>query len=193
MAQPVSLRDASAALRAAMRETIKKYSWLYLLQALVLVVAGLAALIYPLLTAAALVVFLGWVLIVAGIIQAVSLIGASRVPHFWLQLVSAVLSAIVGLLLVSNPDVGMGGLALLLIVYFMVEGISKVIFSLTVRPFPQWGWVLASGVLGIAISLILLMNPGMALWLFGLLIGIMLIGEGVALGYMAWSARTYRD
>jgi uncharacterized membrane protein HdeD (DUF308 family) len=33
-------------------------------------------------------------------------------------------------------------MTILLIVYFMVEGFSKVIFALPIRPFPGWGWVL---------------------------------------------------
>jgi len=30
--------------------------------------------------------------------------------------------------------------------WYLIEGISKVVFSLTIRPFPNWGGVLASGV-----------------------------------------------
>ena len=31
----------------------------------------------------------------------------------------------------------------------------KVILGLTIRPFPNWGWVLASGLIGIALSVYL--------------------------------------
>jgi hypothetical protein len=37
-----------------------------------------------------------------------------------------------------------------------LRGVSKVIFSLTIRPFPNWGWVLVSGIVGILLSLYLL-------------------------------------
>ncbi|MFZ1883482.1 MAG: DUF308 domain-containing protein [Rhodoplanes sp.] len=79
------------------------------------------------------------VLIISGVVQGISLIGAQQVPHFWLQLVSVVLSVIVGAMFVRHPGEGLLTLTLLLIVFFMVEGISKVIFSLTIRPFPNWG------------------------------------------------------
>jgi uncharacterized membrane protein HdeD (DUF308 family) len=72
----------------------------------------------------------------------------------------------------------------------MVEGISKIIFSLTIRPFPNWGWVFASGVIGILLSFYLWANtPVTAIWLLGVLLGIGLISEGAALGNMAWQAR----
>jgi uncharacterized membrane protein HdeD (DUF308 family) len=104
--------------------------------------------------------------------------------------VSVVLSVIVGVLLIRHRGEGLLALTLLLLVYFMIEGISKVIFSLTIRPFPNWGWVLASGVVGILVALYLWARlPVTALWLLGVLLGIQLICEGAALGYLAWKVR----
>jgi uncharacterized membrane protein HdeD (DUF308 family) len=81
-------------------------------------------------------------------------------------------------------------LTLLLIVFLMVEGISKVIFALTIRPFPNWGWVLASGIIGILLALYLWASlPITAIWLLGVLLGIQLICEGAAIGYLAWQVR----
>ena len=173
MAGEISLDDAARAMRDAMRETV----------------GGILALAYPLFTSATVVLFLGWVLIITGLAQGISLIGAKNVPHFWLQLVSVVLAVIIGFLFVRDPGQALLTVTLLLIVFFMVEGISKIIFSLTIRPFPNWGWVLASGVIGVLLSLYLLNNPVAAVWLLGLLIGVMLISEGTALGYLAWQVR----
>jgi uncharacterized membrane protein HdeD (DUF308 family) len=123
-------------------------------------------------------------------LQAFNLIDVRHVPHFWLQLVSVVLSVLVGILFLRNPEAGLLTLTLLLIVFFMVEGISKIIFSLTIRPFPNWGWVFASGVVGILLAFYLWANtPVTAIWLLGVLLGIELISEGAALGHMAWQAR----
>jgi uncharacterized membrane protein HdeD (DUF308 family) len=114
------------------------------------------------------VFLLGCVLIVSGIVQGISLIDARDVPHFWLQLVSVVLSVIVGVLLIRHRAAGLLVLTLLLLVYFMVEGISKVIFSLTIRPFPNWGWLLASGIVTILIAFYLWASlPVTAVWLLG--------------------------
>jgi uncharacterized membrane protein HdeD (DUF308 family) len=72
----------------------------------------------------------------------------------------------------------------------MVEGISKVIFALTIRPFPNWGWVLASGIVGILLAFYLWASiPVSAVWVLGVLLGIELICEGAALGHLAWQAR----
>lgn len=65
------------------------------------------------------------------------------------------------------------------------------IFALTIRPFPHWGWVLGSGLVGILLALILWANmPLTSDWLLGLMLGILLVCEGAALTYLAWQVRT---
>ena len=186
----MSVESASQVIREAMRDKIKQHSFWYIVQSGLMILAGILALIFPVISSFAIVLFLGWLLIFSGILQAISLIDARHVPHFWLQLVSVVLSVLVGILFLRNPGAGLLTLTLLLIVFFMVEGISKVIFSLTIRPFPNWGWVLASGVISILLAFYLWANtPVTAIWLLGVLLGIELICEGAALGRMAWHAR----
>src|SRR5262249_37606604 len=149
---------AAEVFREAMRQTVKRYSLWYLIQGVLLVVAGIFAIIYPFVSSVAVIVLLGWLLIISGVLQAFSLIGARHVPHFWLQLISFILAVLIGFLFLRDPEQGLLTVALLLIVFFMIEGLSKVVFALTIRPFPNWGWVLASGVMGIVLSLILWAN-----------------------------------
>jgi uncharacterized membrane protein HdeD (DUF308 family) len=186
----IPLEAAAAALREAMRETVKKYSLWYLLQGVLLIVAGVLALVYPIIASVAIITLLGWILIITGVLQGISLIGARDVPHYWLSLISAVLAIVIGLLLLRQPDSGLLIMTVLLIVYFMVEGISKVIFALTIRPFPNWGWVLGSGLVGILLAVYLWANmPVTSEWVLGVLLGILLVSEGAALAYLAWRVR----
>jgi uncharacterized membrane protein HdeD (DUF308 family) len=178
-------------MREAMRETVKRYSLWYLLQGVLMVVAGVLALVYPLLASVAMVYLLAWILIISGVLQGIGLIGARDVPHYWLQLISVVLAIVIGVLLLNQPESGLLVMTVLLIVFFMVEGISKIIFALTIRPFPNWGWVLASGLVGIVLAVYLWANmPITSEWVLGILLGIMLVSEGAALAYLAWKVRT---
>lgn len=187
----ISLDAAAAAMREAMRETVKRYSLWYLLQGVLMIAAGLLALIYPAIASVGIVFLLAWLLIVSGLVQGIGLIGARDVPHFWLQLVSVVLSIVVGLLLLRQPESGLLVFSVLLIVYFMVEGISKVIFALTIRPIANWGWVLASGIVSILLALYLWANlSAVSEILLGILLGIQLLVEGAAIAYLAWRVRT---
>jgi len=186
----MSLDAAAEVFRQAMRETVRRYSLWYLIQGVLLVVAGIFAILYPIISSVAVIVLLGWLLIASGVLQGISLIGARHVPHFWLQLISFVLAIVIGFLFLRDPEQGLLTVTLLLIVFFMAEGLSKVVFALTIRPFPNWGWVLASGLVGIVLSLILWASmPVTAVWLIGFLLGIELISVGAALAYLAWQVR----
>jgi uncharacterized membrane protein HdeD (DUF308 family) len=186
-----SVSEAGAPLREAVKESVRKNAWLFIIQGVLMTVVGIAAIAYPLMTSVAVVVFLGWMLIVVGVVQGISLITAREAPHFWLQLVSVALGCIIGAMMVSRPEAGLLALTLLIIVFFMVEGISKIVLALTVRPLSNWGWVLASGLLGVVLSFYLWASmPLTATWLLGLLLGINLITEGVSLVVLAWRARS---
>lgn len=189
MAQTLSLAEASEALRHAMREMIRRHSILYLVQGALMFVGGVVAVLYPLFTSVALAIFIGWVLIIMGIAQGIGLIGATKVPHFWLQLISVVLALVIGWLFIRNPEQGIETLAVLMIVFLMIEGISKIVLALTIRPLPRWRWILISGLIGVLLSAYLLTNPGVSVVLLGLLFGITLMVEGAALAALAWEVR----
>ncbi|MGC1344610.1 MAG: HdeD family acid-resistance protein, partial [Methyloceanibacter sp.] len=148
------------------------------------------ALIYPWIASVAIVRLLGWFLIISGVLQAIGLIGAREVPYFWLELISAVLAIVIGLLLLRHTDAGLLFFSVLFVVYFMIEGILKTMFALAIRPFPNWGWVLASGLIGILLSLYLWANLStVSEWMLGFLFGILLVVEGAALTSLAWRVR----
>jgi uncharacterized membrane protein HdeD (DUF308 family) len=188
-AMAMSLDAASEVFREAMRETVKRYSLWYLIEGVLLMAAGILAVIYPVFSSVAVIVLLGWLLIISGVLQGLSLVGTRQVPHFWLQLISVILAVLIGFLFLRDPGQGLLTITLLLIVFFMIEGISKVVFALTIRPFPNWGWVLGSGLVGILLSLILWASLPAAVWLIGLLLGIELISVGAAIAYLAWQVR----
>ncbi len=186
----VSVNEASAVLRAAVRDTIRKRSLLFMLQAAVMVLAGVLALIFPAFMSTGLLALLGWLLILSGIVKIVSLVGATQVPYFWLELVTVALEILVGYLLIANPAAGLVAVTFLMLVLFLIVGITRVVFALMIRPIPDWIWVLASGLVAIACALILFANlPEAATWLVGFLLGVELIAVGAAQGLMAWRVR----
>jgi uncharacterized membrane protein HdeD (DUF308 family) len=131
----ISLDAAAATMRDAMRQTVRRYSLWYLVQGMLMVVTGVLALIYPWIASVAMVRLLGWFLIVSGVLQAIGLIGAREVPYFWLELISAILPIVLGLLLLRHEDVSLYFFSIVVIVYFMIEGIVKILFALTIDHF----------------------------------------------------------
>ena len=182
----MTMAQASAAMREAMRETVKRYSTWYLLEGVLLVVAGLVALIYPT-RFRTLVFLLGWILIVSGVLQGIGLIGAKDVPHFWLQLVSAVLALLIGILLLRNPNAGLLIMTVLLIVYLLRRGhlqghlrdqyqaVRRLAVGAAQRHRRPSARRLSVG-----------QHAAGSEWVLGVLLGIQLICRGRGLAFLAW-------
>ncbi|TNC65388.1 HdeD family acid-resistance protein [Rubellimicrobium roseum] len=186
----ISLDAAAAAYSEAVRDDLRRHSGLYLLGAALLVASGIVAMLIPVFSSAAFIIVTGWLLILSGLTQGLGLIGGRRLPHFWLQFVSMVLGLLLGVLLLNNVGQGIVLFGTLLIVFLMMEGLSKIVLALTLRPMADWGWVLASGVLGVTLSLWLWASmPVAALWVLGLTLGLHLTGVGLSLGLIVLRLR----
>ena len=83
----MSVEAAAGVMREAMRDAVKRHSLWYLVQSGLMILAGALALIFPAVSSAAVVVFLGWLLILGGLAQGISLIDVRNVPHFSLQVI----------------------------------------------------------------------------------------------------------
>lgn len=165
---------------------LREHKTWYTIQAVVMIVVGAIAVIYPLVSSTALALVLGWLFLFGGVAQAIGLIGAGKVPNFWLHLVSALLGIVVGLILVMNPAVAVGTLTFMMIVYLIAAGTVKIAFSLSVRPLRNWGWILLAGVLSVVLGVYLMFYPVVAMVTIGLFLGLQLIAEGVALMMLTW-------
>jgi uncharacterized membrane protein HdeD (DUF308 family) len=187
----ITVNEASGVPLEAVRNTIRKHSLLYLVQGGVMVVAGIFALLFPLFMAAGFLVLLGWLLVASGLVQALSLVGATKVPYFWLQLVSVGLEVLVGYLRISNPAAGLVAVTYLMVVLFLVGGLAKIVFALMIRPMPDWGWLFGAGMIStIAAGILIGGLPEAATWLLGVLLGIQLVTAGAAQVSLAWSIRS---
>ena len=88
---------------------------------------------------------------------------------------------------------GLVFLTIVLGVFFLMAGIAKVGLSLQVRPLPNWGWVMFSGLTSLILALMILLKlPSSAAWALGLLVGIEMLFAGwssVMLGIAVRAAR----
>jgi uncharacterized membrane protein HdeD (DUF308 family) len=115
-----------------------------------------------------------------------------RVPGFWWSLVSAILGIAAGIMLLLRPLSGVLSLTLVLIVFFVIEGVASMMFALEHKRelSGRWGWMLASGIIDLILAAIIFVGlPGTAAWAIGLVVGINMVFGGRALIAMALHAR----
>jgi uncharacterized membrane protein HdeD (DUF308 family) len=157
-----------------------------------MIVLGALAVAAPALATIAVDVYVGWLLLISGIVGLVAMFSARDIPAFLWALVTALLSVAVGAVLVWQPVEDALSLTVVLTVFFIVEGIFQAAVALTYRDgMPGlWGWMFASGLADLALAAIIIMGwPGSVVWTLGLLVGINLITSGWAIAMVAIAAR----
>jgi uncharacterized membrane protein HdeD (DUF308 family) len=103
--------------------------------------------------------------------------------------VLGILSLVTGVLLFIYPGAGLVSLTVLLIGYFFIAGLFRVVTSLFDR-YQGWGYDLVSGLCAIAVGVIAVRSwPVANFWLLGTLVGAELIIRGVFMMAGAVSAR----
>jgi uncharacterized membrane protein HdeD (DUF308 family) len=156
-------------------------------------VVGTAAVIYTGTATIASVVLFGWLLMVAGVMQTVNAFQVRTWSGFFLYLLDGITRTVVGALLVLYPDAGAQSITLLLSFYFIVAGLFKTFGSIALQ-FPSWGWSVASGVVSVALGVMLAMHwPTSATWFIGFAVGLDLILYGWALLMFAAAVKKVSD
>jgi uncharacterized membrane protein HdeD (DUF308 family) len=163
----------------------------YLIEGILLVVLGAAAIVVPNWATLTVTIFLGWLFLISGIVGLITTFWLKRAPGFWWSLLSAVLAIVIGALLIGWPVSGAMSLTLALLIYFAMEGIFSIMFGLEHwRSLSgRWGWLVLNGVIDLfLVGVILVGLPGIAVWVLGLLVGIDLVYGGSALIALALTA-----
>jgi uncharacterized membrane protein HdeD (DUF308 family) len=179
-------------LPAAMSAPLREHWVLFLVEGLVLLALGLAAVLLPQLATFAIESVIGWLFLISGLVGIFTTAWMRRAPGFWWALLSALVAIVTGMILLWWPLGGAFSLTVVVAAFFIVEGIASIMLALDHRRVRsgRWGWMLASGIIDLCLSGMILSGlPGSAGWAIGLLLGINLVLGGSALVGMALSAR----
>jgi len=178
-------------IRRRMAATIHAHWKLVLAQGILLMVFGLLAIAMPNIATLAVEIFVGWLFFIAGIFRAVSVWHARQMPGFGWSMLSALLAVLLGLILIARPLAGVLTLTMVLIAFFVLEGITAIVVAVQHREhLRSWGWVLFSGIVDLLLAYLIWAGwPSSADWAIGLLVGINMVFLGLSLLMTALAAR----
>jgi uncharacterized membrane protein HdeD (DUF308 family) len=179
-------------LRSAVLSAIHEHWKLFLTEGIILVLLGIAAIVLPEVATLAITLVIGWLFLISGVVGLVTTFWMRDAPGFWWALLSAVIAIAAGVVLLLWPVNGVISLTLLLIAFFVVEGVATIMYAIEHRAqlSGRWGWMLASGVVDLILAGIIFAGlPGTVAWALGLLVGINMLFGGTAMIGMALSAR----
>jgi uncharacterized membrane protein HdeD (DUF308 family) len=181
-----------ANIKRAVANALHEHWVLFLVEGVVLLVLGTTAIALPLLATLALTILIGWLLLVSGVMGLIATFMMRQAPGFWWSLISGLLALVVGVLLLARPVSGAFSLTIVLVAFFIIEGVASIMFSLDHKRelSGKWGWMLVSGVIDLVLALMIFTGlPSTAAWAIGLLVGINMVFGGWALIAMALHAR----
>ena len=165
----------------------RNWGW-FLALGIALIALGLISLAMPLVTTLASVVVFGWMLVFAGVFEAIALL-QMRPSGVVLSLLGCVFSIVAGALIILHPGAGAAAMTLLLGAFFIVGGIYRIVAAGAIR-FPGWGWSVAGGVVTAVLGLMVEVSwPVSSLWVIGTVVGVDILNRGCAWAMLAFSAR----
>ena len=150
------------------------------------IILGCIAILVPAVASVGTAIFIGWVLLIVGAFLVAAAFSAHSVGSLLWRMLWAILTVIVGLWLIVEPHNGTLTLTLVLGIYFLFMGLTRITVAFIGRGQPNAGWVGLSGVCGLLIGILVLAKfPSSADWAIGLLVGIDLIFAGWTLTSVA--------
>ncbi|MGO8797766.1 MAG: HdeD family acid-resistance protein [Roseiarcus sp.] len=172
--------------------TLREHWSLFLVEGIILVILGVAAVIIPPLATLAVTILFGWLFLFSGIVGLITTFWMRPAAGFLWSIVSAIVGIVAGAVLLIWPLNGVLSLTFVLIAFFVIEGVASIMFALDHRRelSGRWEWMLASGVVDLILAAIIFTGlPGSAAWALGLIVGVNMIFGGSALIAMALYAR----
>ncbi|MDX2202905.1 MAG: HdeD family acid-resistance protein [Hyphomicrobiaceae bacterium] len=186
-------QDYRAAVVEAKRQISEHWGW-FLGVGIVLVLAGMAAIAFPLVSTIAAKIALGWIFLISGVAVLIHSFSISRWGALLLNLLIGALYVLAGAYLAFLPLAGIITLTALLAALFIAEGIMEVVMGVRLRGHGGWVWLLVSGVVAmVAGALIALSLPSSAEWAIGLLVGVNLLSTGLSFVLLSLAGKKAKD
>lgn len=152
-----------------MLECLNKHWGLFLTEGIFFLLLGIAAIIVPQVISVFVIIVLGWLIVLGGVTRICGAWFVSDGPSFGLWSGFAVLQIAMGYLLIAKPFAGVMTLTLIMVLFFALDGVSKIFIAFMMRPLSQWYSVFFSGFTAIVFSAIVLAFwPEIEQWVLGI-------------------------
>lgn len=165
---------------------LKKASGWVVVLGVATIVLGCLVMGSPFVAGGAIAVYVGVMLLLGGVFEVLAAITGTSVRSRGLTFFHGLLTVVCGVFLVTKPLQALITLTLLLAIYFIMDGIGRIVLALQAKPLQGWGFVLFGGVLTLLLGLMIWRQwPLSGIWAIGLLVGVRMVVAGwamVALG-----------
>jgi uncharacterized membrane protein HdeD (DUF308 family) len=155
-----------------------------------LLLAGALAIVIPPAAGVAVVVAVGWLLIVSGAIHLVFAWHTRTTGGLIWELLLGALYIGTGVYALLHPVAGLASLTLLLAGYLFAEGVLELVLSFRLRPMAGANWLLIDGIVTLILGILIWRTwPSSTEWVIGTLVGISMLFSGISRLSLSLAAR----
>ena len=150
--------------------------------AVVLIVLGVLSILLPAYIGLTITVIIGILFVIGGALRTTFAFITTSWGSAILRFLFGLVMLLGGIWLIANPEMGMTTLTIILAIMFIVDGISEVMFSFFIKPIGGGTIMLLDGIFSIVLGILIFAKwPASGEWAIGLLVGIKLVIDGIAL------------
>jgi uncharacterized membrane protein HdeD (DUF308 family) len=160
-----------------LRAASRKLFWL----GLAMVVLGIAAIVFPMISTLVATLLVGWVFLISGLFALYGSFSMHGTGPFFAALLLALLSIAAGVYMLFNPLAGAAALTLVVGVLFIFQGAFEMYFAVEMRPHQGWVGMLVSGIASVVLAILIVAGwPAVSVIVLGILLGVNFLSTGLA-------------
>jgi len=175
---------------AGLVDGIKKNAGLAVVIGVVTLIAGLLAIMSPLVAGVSITILVGAMLAISGVSQCFLAFKAGAFGRGLMVFVVGVLMTIAGVYMMNQPVAGLATLTIILMSYLLATGALEIIVAFQLKPADGWGLQLFNGIVTLLLGIMLWRQfPLSGAWAIGVLFGIKMIFSGWAFVFIGRNVR----
>jgi len=175
------MSESAENLDAGLIGAIRRNAGLTVASGVVLVIAGLLAILSPFVAGLSITIMVGAMLALSGISQCFLAFRAGAFGRALVVFIVGVLMTIAGIYMINQPVSGLATLTLILMAYLIASGVLEIIVAFQLKPADGWGIELFNGAVTLVLGVLLWRQfPLSGAWAIGILFGIKMLFSGWA-------------
>jgi uncharacterized membrane protein HdeD (DUF308 family) len=167
----------------------KSVNWSIFLEVL-MIVAGILAIVLPSVAGLAATLLFGWLLIFSGLAHFVFAWHTRASGGVLWEILVGLVYLLIGIYLLWSPVRGLTALTFGLAIYLFVEAILELAMGFRLRSLRGSGWLFFDGIITLILAILIWRSwPASAAWAIGIIVGVSMIFSGISRLMLSLAAR----
>ena len=155
-----------------------------------MIVAGVLAIIIPPVAGIAVTILVGWLLVLSGLMHFVYAWHTRGTGAIIWEILVGIAYAFVGGYVLSHPLLGMASLTLALAIYLFAEAVLEFVLGFQLRPRRGSGWLFVDSIITLILAVMIWRTwPFSTAWVLGTLVGVSMLFSGISRLMFSLAAR----